>query len=66
MASAQVPLKSGRPDLTAVINSVAEARINNGCMGVWSAGPKAMNNIVYEAAGRCGGDVRLFPLAYEM
>ena len=59
-------LRTGRPDLTAVVKEIAEDRVSGDCMGVWSAGPKTMNNIVYEASGRLGGDVRLFPLAYEM
>eukprot|EP00892_Ulva_mutabilis_P005804 jgi/Ulvmu1/3596/UM017_0008.1 len=66
LVATQVPLQAGRPDIAGAINAVAASRTNGACMGVWSAGPKAMNNIVYETAGRIGGDVRLFPLAYEM
>ena len=73
LASAQVPLRYGRPDLAETVKAVAASRPYlkspkgyEGCMGVWSAGPKAMNNIVYECVGQTGGDVRLYPLAYEM
>lgn len=66
LSTASVTLNTGRPDLTAVVKEVAANRGSGDCMGVWSAGPKAMNNLVYEASGRLGGDVRLFPLAYEM
>lgn len=66
LTSNQVPLRQGRPDLAAEVNTVGASVGFSGCLGVWSAGPKAMNNIVYEVAGRMGGDVRLFPLAYEM
>lgn len=73
LAAAQVPLLFGRPDLTESVRSVAASRPYlefpkgyEGSMGVWSAGPKAMNNIVYAAVGRTAGDVRLYPLAYEM
>jgi hypothetical protein len=66
LSAAQVPLQRGRPDLVAAINDMASMRGDKACMGVWSAGPKAMNSIVYEATGRLCGDVRLFPLAYEM
>lgn len=64
MASSQVVVKSGRPDMPAAVKEVAAGL--SGCMGVWSAGPKAMNNSIYAAAGQTLKDIRLFPLAYEM
>lgn len=66
MASLQVAVTSGRPDMPAAVREVAAGLGGGECMGVWSAGPKAMSNFVYAAVGQAGGEVHLFPLAYEV
>jgi hypothetical protein len=66
VTSAQVEVQTGRADFPAVVKAIAAERGSGECMGVWCSGPKTMNNVVYEAVGRLGGDVRFFPVSYEM
>ena len=58
-------VETGRPDVAGIIQDVASTR-TTGCMGVWSAGPSILNSTVYAATARLRGDVRYFPLAYEL
>lgn len=63
----QVRLEAGRPDVLDVVRTFAATRDDEHCcLGIWSAGPEALNKTVHKAAGRLSGDVRLFPLAYNL
>jgi hypothetical protein len=63
--SAAVPIKPGRPDFLKMFQEL-DCENDTRSIGIWTAGPKAFNLAVADAAYGCGHKVLVDQMAFEL
>lgn len=61
-----MPIKTGRPSAAVILGTLGEGYSGGRFVGVWTAGPKAFNVAVEDAAGACGRPVDVHQMAFDL
>ena len=66
-SGARIAIRQGRPNPSAIMEAIvcSDELARGEYIGIWSAGPKALNLVVNDAAYSCGMRVDFFPMAFE-
>jgi hypothetical protein len=61
-----VDIRSGRPNISELLADLPAGYPRGSFLGVWTAGPKAFNEAVSNAAHKCGKRVDVHQMAFEL